>query len=79
MAEPKELNANDLDGVVGGSSSEPWTHMTIVPDRCVCCWSCVDECPTDAIRQVGDYMYIDPDLCIACGCCQNTCPVDAIV
>ena len=50
-----------------------------ITDKCTACGSCMESCPSDAIKE-GDPKYIiDPDLCIDCGVCVDTCPVEAII
>jgi len=49
-----------------------------ITDDCTACGSCMDSCPSEAIK-AGDKYSIDPDLCIDCGVCVDTCPVGAIV
>ena len=53
--------------------------MHKITDDCVACGSCLDSCPSEAIKE-GDPKYtIDPDLCIDCGSCVDACPSKAIV
>ncbi len=50
----------------------------VISDECTCCGSCVDACPSEAIKE-GDPKYIiDADACIDCGVCEDECPVEAI-
>ena len=50
-----------------------------ITDECVACGSCLDSCPSEAIKE-GDPIYtIDPELCVDCGACVETCPSEAIV
>lgn len=50
----------------------------VITQLCLACGSCMDECPTEAIKE-GDEIYaIDPELCIDCGACIDSCPADAI-
>ena len=50
-----------------------------ITDECTACGSCVDACPSEAIKE-GDPIYcIDADECIDCGACVDSCPNDAIV
>ncbi len=50
----------------------------VISDDCVCCGTCVGECPVDAISE-GDGKYvIDADTCIDCGACEGACPTGAI-
>ncbi|MFE6170228.1 indolepyruvate ferredoxin oxidoreductase subunit alpha [Viridibacillus arvi] len=40
--------------------------------------SCLDVCPVDCIKPVGNQYLIDPRLCIDCGACETVCPIEAI-
>ena len=47
-------------------------------EKCTGCESCVEECPSEAIKMVGDKAEVDVDACIDCGVCVGACPVEAI-
>ena len=51
---------------------------TRVTDECTACGTCLETCPSEAIKE-GDKYSIDPDACIDCGSCVDGCPVTAIV
>lgn len=44
-----------------------------VPDRCKRCYSCIRECPAQAIRVVNGQALIIQDRCISCGNCVIVC------
>jgi ferredoxin len=46
--------------------------------KCTGCESCIEECPSEAIKMVNGKAVIDPDNCIDCGVCIDACPVEAI-
>lgn len=48
-----------------------------VPEKCINCARCADNCPADAI--VLKPVVIDPSDCIGCGKCISECPVQAII
>ena len=49
-----------------------------ISDECTACGSCIDSCPSEAIKE-GDPKYnIVADACIDCGSCVDACPVTAI-
>jgi len=47
-------------------------------EKCTGCESCVEDCPSEAIKMVNEKAEIDGDICIDCGVCVDTCPVEAI-
>ena len=55
----------------------------IITDKCIGCLTCLEWCPTDAIKQrkVGEHhVYVDKDLCNDCKTCLDCeCPVNAII
>jgi len=46
--------------------------------RCDGSATCVDACPTGAIRLSGPVWSLDTGACIFCGACARSCPRDAI-
>ena len=47
-------------------------------DTCTGCESCVDCCPSEAIKMSDGKACIDADACVDCGVCVDECPVEAI-
>ncbi len=47
-------------------------------EKCTGCESCVDSCPSEAIKMENDKAVIDNDACVDCGVCVDECPVEAI-
>ena len=47
-------------------------------ELCTGCESCVDECPSEAIKMVDGKAQVDKEACIDCGVCIDACPVEAI-
>jgi len=47
-------------------------------EKCDGCESCVEECPSEAIKMVDGKAVVDIDACIDCGVCVDTCPAEAI-
>ena len=82
MKQQKELDAKDLDKVVGGSAAPETDHvcrnLLVNNEICTCCGICESECPTGAISCNGNSYQIDRRECVACYCCVDVCPVRAI-
>ncbi|MBS3769304.1 MAG: [Fe-Fe] hydrogenase large subunit C-terminal domain-containing protein [Bacteroidales bacterium] len=55
--------------------------IQIIKDKCDLSYSCVRECPVNAIevKVNTDYARIIPERCIGCGHCVGVCPQDAII
>jgi len=47
-------------------------------EKCTGCETCVEECPSEAVKMVNDKAEIDNDACIDCGVCVDACPAEAI-
>jgi ferredoxin len=47
-------------------------------EKCTGCESCVEECPSEAIKMADEKAEIDADACVDCGVCVDACPVEAI-
>lgn len=54
--------------------------MVAVVDADVCtgCETCVDACPSEAIRMEDGIAVVDADLCVDCEACVDECPAEAI-
>lgn len=62
-----------------------------ITDLCICCGSCIDECPVSAIVDDGDnptgesYYYVHADKCVECvghndtPACASACPTDGCI
>ncbi len=48
------------------------------PEKCTGCESCIDACPSEAIKMEEEKAVIDVDACVDCGVCVDECPVEAI-
>jgi formate hydrogenlyase subunit 6/NADH:ubiquinone oxidoreductase subunit I len=47
-------------------------------EKCTGCESCVDACPSEAIKMERGKAKIDVPKCVDCGVCVDECPVEAI-
>ena len=47
-------------------------------EKCTGCESCVDECPSEAIKMSDQKAEIDAELCVDCGVCVDACATEAI-
>ena len=48
------------------------------PEKCTGCESCLDSCPSEAIKMDGDKAIVEADNCVDCAVCVDECPVEAI-
>ncbi|MCP4230478.1 MAG: DUF362 domain-containing protein [bacterium] len=55
----------------GGFTPEPYINE----EKCTDCGSCVEACPTEAMR---GFPEIDGEACIRCYCCQEMCAYNAV-
>jgi Pyruvate/2-oxoacid:ferredoxin oxidoreductase delta subunit len=46
--------------------------------KCNGCESCVEECPSEAIKMVDGKAEVIAESCIECGVCVDACPAEAI-
>jgi ferredoxin len=61
-----------------GNQERRATMAYVITDECICCGTCIDECPVEAISEGDEKYTIDPELCTDCGSCADVCPTDAI-
>jgi NAD-dependent dihydropyrimidine dehydrogenase PreA subunit len=47
-------------------------------EKCTGCESCVEACPSEAIKMQDQKAVVDPETCIDCAVCVDECPVGAI-
>ena len=47
-------------------------------DTCTGCESCLDSCPSEAIKMDDGKACVDTDACVDCAACVDECPVEAI-
>jgi len=47
-------------------------------EKCTGCESCLDACPSEAIKMDGDKAIVEADNCVDCAVCVDECPVEAI-
>ena len=47
-------------------------------EKCTGCETCIEECPSEAIKMADEKAIIEADSCIDCGVCVESCPAEAI-
>jgi ferredoxin len=47
-------------------------------EKCTGCGTCVDDCPSEAIKMADEKAAVDAETCIDCGVCVESCPAEAI-
>ena len=53
--------------------------LSLEPERCVGCGTCLDVCPHDVfVRDNGRVAIRDRDACMECGACARNCPAEAL-
>ena len=48
------------------------------PEKCNGCETCVESCPSEAIKMENEKAVIIVDDCVDCGVCVDECPSEAI-
>jgi electron transfer flavoprotein alpha subunit len=46
--------------------------------KCTGCGECVESCPSEALKVVGDKIAVTEDDCSECGACVDTCAQGAL-
>jgi len=58
----------------------PYGSVTLNPDACTLCLSCVSLCPSGALKENPDspQLRFQEDACLQCGICTSICPETAL-
>ena len=52
--------------------------ISVVPELCDVCGTCVGVCPSDVITIERNRIVFDNDRCVMCDACVFICPVGAV-
>ena len=66
------------ESCASGCISYDGEALTVSPEKCIGCGTCVEACPEQCITPGSPY-EIDQSHCLRCGICHEACPVQAIV
>ena len=47
-------------------------------DKCNGCGTCVESCPSEALKVENEKVVVDEDACVDCGVCVDECPEEAL-
>lgn len=48
-------------------------------NKCINCFSCINDCPTRTITSIDNKITIQDENCIFCGHCYAICPTEAVI
>lgn len=48
-------------------------------NKCINCFSCINDCPTKTIFSIDNQVVIKDENCIQCGHCYAICPTEAVI
>ncbi|MDP2872419.1 MAG: 4Fe-4S binding protein [Bacillota bacterium] len=53
--------------------------VTVDRGKCSGCGTCVDICPTEAIKVIDNFAHVTEADCADCGTCVDECPEKALL
>ena len=60
---------------------ETWSakpQLQYIASKCICCGTCIENCPQGAISPLSQQIVIDYSQCLHCGICVKSCCTEAL-
>lgn len=56
----------------------PKPQLQYIASKCICCGTCMENCPQEAIQPMSHCITVNYDQCTNCGICTKTCCTEAL-